>query len=130
MKKIVITLSIILAFAMFNSSAKAFDCQIGIVEEIYSDCDCYGNQCYGYRWYQCGEVCSTGTCDDDGCHNCRNLWDYPNLHAHVAYTEYECFTPRFGCQGEGLGEGEECNEFFPMQYYYLDHWKHCVCLPT
>ena len=132
MKKIIIALSIILAFAMFNSSAKASGdgCQLAIIEgePIYSECDCFDYQCSGYRMYDAYELCGTTSCDDDGCHDCMSRYDPYNWYGHVNGMEYECYTPRFGCQGEGEGQGEECNVFDPWICYYYDHWEHCVCL--
>jgi hypothetical protein len=123
MKKIVISLSIILAFAMFNSSAKA---QTGYCDTylggyvLYAECDCFDHVCSGYRWYY-----STILCQDHCCpgYHCGSVWDYPNLHPSVTWIEFECYTPRFGCD-----VGADCNAGEPLNYYEYSYYDPCVCV--
>ena len=127
MKKIIIALSIILAFAMFNSSAKAADtCTMCIFQdiEVYYECACYNYECSGYRWYGVIAKCCGG-CDCPEQRYClQGPIDPPQ--SFLQWVEYECYTPRFGCEGEGLEKGEECNEGNPIWYSeYL--YTSCIC---
>jgi hypothetical protein len=128
MKKIVTALSIILAFAMFNSSAKATDtCGFESFQdnEVYWDCTCENYQCSGYRWYRVITVCGGG-CDNEPCpESCYPKHVDPYARFFWQWVEYECYTPRFGCD-----VGADCNERNPIWYgeevtdyeYVCDCW--------
>lgn len=126
MKKIVISLSFILAFVMFNNSAKALSyCSLSVHQKIHSvGCPCEDHDCSGYVWYSAWEDCNDDTliCADG--YVCTNKWIWPDSHFYPEWVEYECLTPRFGCD-----VGTDCIEGNPEWYGYYSYWEPCHCLP-
>jgi len=120
MKKTVVSLIAILAFAMFTVSSKAEDCGYHSGDGVMiTECGCRALGCVGSRVYKYWNFCGGSCPPDEICY--YNYWEEMEWITLMNEVWYECV----GICPYGKVEG--CAEINPIYTYNIFYYYPCEC---